>query len=437
VPSPLTGKLLLVVAEDAELAALVRGAAERLGAVVLSVPSGRAALDALSRARPHVAVLDLPLPDVRGSDVLSVLRRAEVPAIALSGVYRGPRAAEEVRRLGAADFFEKPFAVDALAAGVARLLGVGVPGFEAEAPDEVTDSRPLRPEEIPAGIVAAPLPALEHRPIEGGPAEPHDGLAAPLPETAPALAAAQELPPAARGDLGHTSVPRLLVAIHEGQATGALTVSRRPVRKIVVVERGAPVYAASNVAAERFGAICVRRGLVSQERLDALRRAAPAARTADVLADAGLVPLSRRPELLAGQIRAIAWSTFDWREGEYAFQLGRPPARRVPLCLDMGGLLLEGMMRAATPRRLADELPRTAHLAPSPAPAFELYALGLRPKEAHLLSLADGTKSVADLLRLTELPERDALAFLQACRVMRVLEDVERVLASTRRIGFM
>jgi len=34
-------------------------------------------------------------------------------------------------------------------------------------------------------------------------------------------------------------------------------------------------------------------------------------------------------------------------------------------------------------------------------------------------------------------PERDALAFLQACRVMRVLDEVERVLASTRRIGFM
>ena len=29
------------------------------------------------------------------------------------------------------------------------------------------------------------------------------------------------------------------------------------------------------------------------------------------------------------------------------------------------------------------------------------------------------------------------MAFLQACRVMRVLDDVERVLAGTRRIGFM
>ncbi len=203
-------------------------------------------------------------------------------------------------------------------------------------------------------------------------------------------------------------------------------------------ESGAPVYAASNVAAERFGPICVRRGVVTAERLDELRRAAPpVARTADVLVDAGLLSPASRAELVAGQIRAIAWSTFDWREGSYEFQLGRPPAARVPVRLPMGDLLLEGILRTATLPRLRAELPADVHLAPSPDPAFELYALGLRPKEAHLLSASDGTKSVDDLVRLSELPERDALAFLEACRVMGVLDEVERVLASTRRIGFM
>ena len=98
---------------------------------------------------------------------------------------------------------------------------------------------------------------------------------------------------------------------------------------------------------------------------------------------------------------------------------------------------LLGPTPPSTLPRLRAELPADLHLAPSPDPAFELYALGLRPAEAHLLTLADGTKSVADLARLSELPERDALAFLQACRVMRVLDAVDRVLASTRRIGFM
>jgi hypothetical protein len=232
-------------------------------------------------------------------------------------------------------------------------------------------------------------------------------------------------------------VPRLLVALHLGQAGGALTVTRGRVKKIVLVERGAPVYAASNVGAERFGAIAVRRGVIAAERLEALRREHPAARTAEVLAAAGVLTPEKRAELVAGQIRAIVWSTFEWREGTYEFQLGKPPAWRIPVRLAMGDVLLEGMLRASTLPRLREELPADAHLAPSPDPAFELYALGLRAREAHLLALADGTKSVADLVRLSDMPERDALAFLQACRVMRVLDEAERVLASTRRIGFM
>jgi len=438
VPSPLEGRRLLLVAEDADLASLVAQAAARLGAEVERVPSGRAALDALARRAPHVAVVDLPLRDVRGSEVLAALRRAGVPALALSGVYRGPRAAEEVRRLGAYDFFEKPFPVEALAASVARALGVAAPGPLEEARDEVTGSRTLVREEVTAPISsAAPRPALEEGPVPGGPGG-GPGLEAPLPGANDPKVVVVEPTPQARGDLGFTSVPRLLVAIHRGQATGALTVGRGPVRKIVAFEAGALVYAASNVAAERFGPICVRRGIVTQERLDELRREAPAsARTADLLSQAGLVPPERRAEIVAGQIRAIAWSTFEWREGSYEFQLGRPPAARVPVRIAMGDLLLEGILRTATLPRLRTELPADAHLAPAPDPAFELYALGLRPKEAHLLSAADGTKCVSDLVRLSDLPERDALAFLEACCVMGVLDEVDRVLASTRRIGFM
>ena len=106
-------------------------------------------------------------------------------------------------------------------------------------------------------------------------------------------------------------------------------------------------------------------------------------------------------------------------------------------CPSHFGSASRNRVRASTLARLRTDLPADVHLAPSPDPAFELYALGLRAPQARILALADGTKSVADLVQLSDLPERDALAFLQACRVMRVLDEAERVLASTRRIGFM
>jgi hypothetical protein len=359
--------------------------------------------------------------------------------VAISGIHRGPRAAGELLRAGAADFFEKPFPVLALMARAARLMGEALPGL-SEPDDEVTGSVPLPPGRGPGGVLDdAPYLALTDDDAERHAPPPVEPLAAPLPAPPrPATAApAPPAPPARRGDLAQASVPRLLVALHVAQATGALTVTRGPVKKILVVERGAPVYAASNVAGERLGAICVRRGVVTAGELEELRRAGPAARTADLLLGAGKLTHARRVELTSAQVRAIAWSTFEWRDGAYAFQLARPPAGLVQLGLSMADLVLEGMVRASTLPRLEAELPLDVHLAPSPDPAFEIYALGLRPAEAHLLSLCDGTKSARDLVALARVPEREAMAVLQALRVMRVLDDVESVLAGTRRIGFM
>lgn len=431
---PLSGKRLLIAVEDAELAGLLVIAGARLGAAASLAPGGQAAAAALREA-PDVAILDLPLPDLSPAELLAACGRAAVPAVVVSGVFRGPRGAEALRRFGAREVFEKPFPVDAVIAAAARLAGAAAPPVEEVAEDAVTGALPLQASDDPT-VSAAPIPALDDPPAAAARA-PRDGLAAPLPDVPRGPAVERPSPPPPRGELGAATVPRLLVALHVGQATGALTLTRGPVRKILVVERGAPVYAASNVAGERLAALCVRRGVLSAERLEALRRSEPAARTADLLGRAGLLEPERRAELVTGQIRAVAWSAFEWRQGTYAFQLGRPPADLVPVKLAMADLVLEGVLRTATLPRLRAELPAEVHLAPPPDPAFELYALRLRPADAHLLTLADGTKSVADLVRLSDRPERDTLAFLHACRVMRVLDAVERVLASTRRMGFL
>lgn len=437
---PLVDKRLLLIVEDEVLAEVLAEAAGRLGALTTLAASGRAALEALRGAPPHAAVLDLPLPDVRGSEVLAALKRAGVPVVAISGAFRGPRAAGEVLRAGAADFFEKPFPVLALMARVARLMGEALPGLR-EPEDEVTGAIPLGPPDAAAGepIDDAPFLALTDDDAVPEPPPPLAPLAAPLPATPrpPPAAPQRPGPPPRRGDLAQISVPRLLVALHVAQATGALTVQRGAVKKILLVEKGQPAYAASNVAGERFGAICVRRGVITAAELAALRAGDAAARTAELLLRARKLGNARRAELTSAQVRAIAWSTFEWRDGQYDFQLAKLPGGILHLGLSMADLLLEGLVRASTLPRLQAELPLDIHLAPAPAPAFELYSLGLRPAEAHLLSLCDGTKNVRDLVALARLQEREALAFLQALRIMRVLDDVESVLAGTRRIGFM
>jgi ActR/RegA family two-component response regulator len=430
VTSPLAGKRLLVLSEDAELAAVLAGAVAELGGEALRAGTGQEALRALKTSDPQAAVLDLPVADAGAAALLADLVRSGIPAVVVSGVYRGVRASAELRRLGARDLLEKPFPLDALLASITNSLGAAPPE-EVDAGDEVTGSVPLQAGAMPAD------PFLVVDPVALRPRREPEGLAQPLPEAGQVRVTQPDASPPPTGQLAFATVPRLLVALHVGQATGALTLTRGPVKKIVAVERGAPVYAASNVASERMGAICVRRGILGAERLEELHKATPGQRTAELLLAAGLLTPERRAELVMAQIRAVAWSTFEWRAGSYRFQAGRPPAARLPLRLDPGDLILDGMRRATTLERLRAELPAEAHLAPRPDPAFELYALRILPAEAHLLTLADGTKSVADLVRLSDRTERDTLAFLQACRAMRILDEVTRVLASTRRMGFL
>jgi CheY-like chemotaxis protein len=435
--TPLAGKRLLVVDDDADLAGVVAEAAARLGARVEVVPGGRAALASLQQRRPDAAILDLPLPDLRGSTVLEALRRAAVPAFAVSGVYRGMRAAEELRRFGAADLFEKPFAVEKLLDAVAHAFGAAAPPA-ARTRDDVTSAIPLARADAPDALTAALAFGLEALPPPGATA-PLEAFSTRVAE--PARAAPPPPvdlgPPPSEGELARTSVPRLLVALHVAQATGALTLRRGPVRKLIAFASGAPVYAASNVAEERFGALCVRRGIVSADALERLRRKAPQARTAELLLSSGVLTPVRRAELLAGQIRAIAWSTFEWREGTYAVQLGLPPEGIAPVMVPAGAFVLRGVQRTAALPRLRAELPPELHLAPRPDPAVELYALPLDDAEARLVALADGTKRVTDLVALSDLPERETLALLDALRALRVLDTADRVLASSRRTGFM
>jgi CheY-like chemotaxis protein len=398
---------LLIVEENAELAGLVASAVARLGVEATVCATGREALGRLLELQPGAALVDLPVADVRGSEVLSALKRAGVPAVAVSGVFKGPRCAEEVGRLGAVAFFEKPFAVDALLDALGPLLGAAPARAADEAVDEVTDADVVEDESAPS-------------------------------ERRAGRRRRREVPPP-QGDLATTRVPRLLAACHTAQLTGALTLQRGPVKRLVLFREGVPVFASSNLAADRFGALCVRRGVLTQPEREALmREVGPEVRTADALLEKGLLTERRRAELVAEQVRSIIWSTFGWREGAWRLEVKPLPQRELlQLSLFPGDLILEGVLRTATLEELRRELPAEMALAPAPDPAFELYTLGLRPAEAHLLALADGTKSVADLLKLSDLPEREALAFLHACRLMGVLDEVERVLAGTRRMAFM
>ena len=123
VTKPSGARPILVVDDDAKIVRLVRTYLERDGFTVVTAADGVAALDAIARHQPRLAVLDLMLPELDGRAVIRALRSQGLatPILVLSA--RGALA-DRIRGLedGADDYLPKPFSPAELVLRVKSIL---------------------------------------------------------------------------------------------------------------------------------------------------------------------------------------------------------------------------------------------------------------------------------------------------------------------------
>lgn len=113
---------LLVIEDEADIAAMVRAILRRAGYDVTTAADGKSGLDAFHREPPDLILLDIGLPDVDGWEVLSRIRDAsEVPVMMLTA-YSGEEDKVRGLRGGADDYLTKPFGANELIARVETLL---------------------------------------------------------------------------------------------------------------------------------------------------------------------------------------------------------------------------------------------------------------------------------------------------------------------------
>ncbi|MBF5044220.1 response regulator [Aggregicoccus sp. 17bor-14] len=448
---------LLFVEDNHELASLMAAAAGARGHAAHAVHSGEEGLAAARERGFDAAVVDLLLPDMRGGEVLAELRLLGLPAVAISGVYKGDRFAREAVEVhGARAFFEKPFELSALLESLERLVGTAVPPPEGPEPAaELEELLPLEESDV-APEPRAPAPPPQPSPPAKAP-EPALPPAAPAPAalplpfaerervwakggSAPAAAAARPALPdwQLAGDLATTAVPRLLNAYYEARHGGELKLRQGQVLKVVYFEAGRPVYAASNLAQERFGRFCVRRGVLTETDLQQVAALCQEqnVRTGEAMVRLGLLREEQRRELLEQQVKEILWATFAWTSGSYGFSPQRPQrSDLVRLSVFPGDLILEGVLRTESLVQLRQHMRAGRKLFPRTDPPYGLNEFSLSGGQALLLAYADGSKTVEDLLTLTDLPEREALGTLRAFELLGLVEERSGD-AARRRITF-
>src|SRR5882762_788868 len=117
---------ILVVDDEENIRHTLRGVLADEGFDVLEAPDGRRALELLEHVAPRLAIVDIWMPEVDGIELVQRMRAQApgVPIIVISG-HGTIETAVRVIRLGAFDFLEKPFPLDALLHVVDRALGGG------------------------------------------------------------------------------------------------------------------------------------------------------------------------------------------------------------------------------------------------------------------------------------------------------------------------
>ncbi len=472
VPAP----RILVVDDNPELLTLLSSSFEEAGYQVLTAARGRTALDLARKERPDLVVVDVLLPDLMGFDVAEALKKLRIPFIFISGVHKGGKAsANALGKYGALAYFEKPFDRRALLEAVSKTVPLPAPAEAKQAWD--VESGPGVAEAAEAMQLTGRIDLVGELPLSGTsplqlksmdraqaarlgeartrpqpalkkPKESRPPLAPPLmqpvvqsasvitgpiaraqSEPPPAPEALQQLPPqkgegVRKGEI-KDNLPQLLAAFYTTKETGELGLMKGQVKKIIYFEGGMPVFALSNLVADRLGQFLVRAGKIDEETL---KHAADEAsttrqRTGDVLILMGAVTEEERLYYVGQQIKSILYSVFAWEEGSFTLSF-QARARKEAIKLDIhpANLIMRGIKKLYKPERLKRVMPGQVKPIPSPDPSFNLSDVELQAWEAHLLPKCDGTRSVAELVKLSGKQENEVLGTLAGLTALRILE---------------
>ncbi|WNG40428.1 response regulator [Archangium minus] len=435
---------ILVVDDNQELLSLLTQLFEDAGYEVVGASKGKQAVEVSRAQPPAVAVLDILLPDMMGYHLADALRKdqPQLPLIFITGVFKGGKHAMEARqKYAAAGYFEKPFEAAKLLEAVQKLTPVDKKAAPPTAPEDafdveldidveeegpqdameltgrikVTGGDNLTAEIRGANLTATPLhkvPAtLVRPPVPGRPPDP--------------LPVGAGSPGHRRGEL-KDNLPSLLTAFYLSRETGELGVQRGKVRKVVYFERGTPVFALSNLLADRFGQFLVRVGKIKPEQLEDASAVASASnrRTGDVLVERGLLKDTERLYYVGQQVKAIIYSLFSWEEGTYVMSFKeKASAESIKLDVHPANLIVRGIKKLYKPERLRRMLRPEDRLIPSVAPAYQLHEVELERWEAELLPRIDGNRTVGELLAYANRPDQLVYGYLVAMVSLGILEQ--------------
>jgi len=117
------GETILVADDDPYIGKVLTDRLQSLGHQVLLASRGRDVLELLDRYDPHLALLDIAMPDLSGIEILKEIRNRgkDFPVVMITA-YGSIDLAVQAMREGAYDFISKPFKPEHIALVVQKAI---------------------------------------------------------------------------------------------------------------------------------------------------------------------------------------------------------------------------------------------------------------------------------------------------------------------------
>ena len=413
---------ILLVEDDRGVQRMLAEALHQSGFTVLAEHDGEWARATFHQRKIDLAVLDAVLPRRNGFQLAHEFRRhnRKLPILLVSGVYDNARVKSQLDDIGApVRFLEKPVEPSQVVAICRKALGLQ----ESEISDPSTKRKRRERARLEAHAkdLAALADLAEVSSVESDSQVRFRGAAL------------------VRGDLNETDFAEVLSELHRWRATGALLLEHPPVKKLVWLKEGAPVFVRSNLLAEALGQLLVRERMITlPECEEGLRRMHQSKRQLGTeLIELGCISPANLAYALQLQVEQKLFELFYWRDGQYRFNpRGEMPAMQVALELTPAKILLEGVKRSYDHERVKKGLgpidDSVVRLTDDPLDRFQ--EMGLDPEEAQFYALVDGKRTVNELLKFGALPPEDGRKLLYALRCANMIHFGAAALVSQPNI---
>jgi hypothetical protein len=253
-----------------------------------------------------------------------------------------------------------------------------------------------------SGTVAVPQKDLEALGVEAG--TEVDVLVAP--GAVAIIAPAASAGPYFAGTLSAFSMVEVVQAIYSSLKSGRLllrfSAPSGEVRKTIDFRDGEVCFASSTEACDRLGAVLWRRGMLDRVTVERCgEKVGPGRPLGKVLLEDSVLTAAELYQGLSQQVREIVLSIFLERTGEFVFLEGTPAqGDALRLSERTRELLLDGVKRLQELERIESSLVADPDAVVFPAPGG---APPKDPAEARVLELAEGERTVAEIIGASRL----------------------------------